>query len=288
VAVTSTEPGDIASGSGPAESPARESGRRFVVAEGVSTGYDGRAVLRGLDFEIGAGTKVGLLGPNGGGKTTLFRLLLGQLRPFEGTIEVAASSATVPQSDRSRLDYPVTCLDVATMGALARLPWWRRPGRRDRAKALAALETVGLAERAKDSFGDLSGGQRQRVLIARALTAEAELLLLDEPYTGLDSNSAARLDRLIDDLAAEGRSVMIATHDVDQTRAWDRVLCLNQRQVAFGPPAATLTREVLEATYGGHIVEIPGQPGKAVMPPHHCDHEDDHDHASSPEAEGRR
>ena len=288
MAVTSTEPRDIAPGTRPLESPAPDDGRKFVVANSLSTGYDGREVLAGLDFEIGAGTKVGLLGPNGGGKTTLFRLLLGQLRPFSGSIEVDASSATVPQSDRSRLDYPVTCLDVATMGALARLPWWRRPGRRDRELALASLETVGLADRAKDSFGDLSGGQRQRVLIARALTAEAELLLLDEPYTGLDSNSAARLDRLIDDLAAQGRSVMIATHDVDQTRAWDRVLCLNQRQIAFGRPGETLTREVLEATYGGHIVEIPGQPGHAVMPAHHCDHEHgddahgDHGHGEGP------
>jgi len=252
-------------------------GRSFAVADSFATGYDGRVVLSGVDFTIGPGMKVGLLGPNGGGKTTLFRALLGQIRPLAGSLKVDATTATVPQSDRSRLDYPVTCLDVATMGALARLPWWRRPGRRDRAKALEGLETVGLADRAKDSFGDLSGGQRQRVLIARALTAEAELLLLDEPYTGLDSASAARLDRLIEDLAARGCSVMIATHDVDQTRAWDRVLCLNERQIAFGEPAESLSREVLEATYGGHIVEIPGQPGQAVMPAHHCDHEHDHE-----------
>jgi len=253
------------------------SGRRFVVADSLATGYEGKTVLSGVDFEIDAGMKVGLLGPNGGGKTTLFRALLGQIRALSGSLEVDATTATVPQSDRSRLDYPVNCLDVATMGALARLPWWRRPGRRDRAKALEGLRTVGLADRAKDSFGDLSGGQRQRVLIARALTADAELLLLDEPYTGLDSSSASRLDRLIDDLAARGCSVMIATHDVDQTRGWDRVLCLNERQIAFGPPGEALTREVLEATYGGHIVEIPGQPGQGVLPAHHCDHEHDHE-----------
>jgi ABC-type Mn2+/Zn2+ transport system ATPase subunit len=271
VAATSNEgPGVTRSG----EADGAEAGaRRFVTAAGASTGYNGNPVLTGLDFTILPGTKVGLLGPNGGGKTTLFRLLLGQLRAFTGTVEVGATVATVPQSDRSRLDYPVTGLDVATMGALARLPWWRRPGRRDRRRALESLEAVGLADRAGDSFGDLSGGQRQRVLIARALTADAELLLLDEPYTGLDNAGAARLDQLIDDLARQGRSVVIATHDVDQTRAWDSVLCVNRRQVAYGAPAETLTREVLEATYGGHIVEIPGEPGQAVMPAHHCDHE---------------
>lgn len=138
--------------------------------------------------------------------------------------------------------------------------------------ALECLGMVGLTDRARESFGDLSGGQRQRVLIARALTADADLLLLDEPYTGLDSASAELLDRLIEDLAGQGRTVMIATHDVDQAREWDLVLCLNRTQIAFGHPEATLDREVLEATYGGSIVEIPGQPGQGVLPPHHHDH----------------
>jgi len=248
------------------------SGDSFTVARGLSVGYDGTPALTGVDFDISRGTRIGLLGPNGGGKTTLFRALTGELKPISGRLDVRASCATVPQTDRTRLDYPVTCLDVATMGALARLPWWRRPGKKDRAMALENLGMVGLAERARDSFGDLSGGQRQRVLIARALTADSELLLLDEPYTGLDSASADLLDGLIENLANQGRTVMIATHDVDQARAWDLVLCLNRKQIAFGPPDSTLDREVLEATYGGSIVEIPGQPGHGVMPPHHHDH----------------
>ncbi len=105
------------------------------VARELSVGYDGTPALSGVDFEVGPGARIGLLGPNGGGKTTLFRALTGELKPMSGELDVSASCATVPQTDRTRLDYPVTCLDVATMGALARLPWWRRPGRKDRAMA---------------------------------------------------------------------------------------------------------------------------------------------------------
>lgn len=249
-----------------------------VVAGDAVLGYDGRPALDRLEFQVPRGSRVGVLGPNGGGKTTLFRALLGELPPLAGRLEVSVTAATVAQTDRSRLDYPVSALDVATMGSLARLPWWRRPGRAERARAGEALAEVGLEDRSSVRFGDLSGGQRQRVLIARALTADAELLLLDEPFTGLDTANERRLERLIDDLAAAGRTVMIATHEVEQAERWDLVLCLNHTQIAFGEPSATLSKPVLEATYGGHIVEIPGQPELGVLPAHHH-------HADQPDGE---
>jgi ABC-type Mn2+/Zn2+ transport system ATPase subunit len=246
-------------------------------ADGLAAGYGGPPVLRDVTFTAAAGQRIAVLGPNGGGKTTLFRTLLGELKPSAGSLTRPPRVGVVPQTERSRLDFPVSALDVALMGTLSTLPWWRRPSKQDRHRARQALQDVGLADRADRTFGDLSGGQRQRVLVARALVQDAPVLLLDEPYVGLDTPSVGLLDDLLARLTAQGRALLIATHDVDQARGWERVLCLNRRQIAFGPPAETLTRETLEATYGAEIVDLPGDGERCVLPPHH--HEHGHDHA---------
>jgi len=241
----------------------------LIEASALAVGYDGVAAISGVTFSLAAGERMALLGPNGGGKTTLLRALLGELRPLAGELRVGARCASLPQTERSRLDYPVSALDVATMGALSRLPWWRRPGRREREAGLDALRRVGLGGLARETFGRLSGGQRQRVLIARSLVQDAQVLLLDEPFSGLDRPSSEGLESLIEDLAGEGRGVAIATHDLEQARRWDSVLCLNRTQVAVGAPEEVLDLEALEATYGGAIVELPGSRGRAILPPHH-------------------
>jgi ABC-type Mn2+/Zn2+ transport system ATPase subunit len=238
----------------------------------LAAGYDGRPAISGVTFALRRGETLALLGPTGGGKTTLLRALLGELAPLGGELEVRARCGIVPQTERSQLDYPVSALDVAAMGALSRLPWWRRPGRHERSDATEALERVGLRKLVGETFGKLSGGQRQRVLIARSLVQDAQILLLDEPFSGLDRPSSERLEALIGALTEEGRAVVIATHDLEQARRSDQVLCLNRRQVAAGPPEQTLDVPVLEATYGGTIVELPGSGARAILPPHHHDH----------------
>ncbi len=247
-------------------------GEPLIEASGLAAGYDGEQMISGVDFSLSPGERMALLGPNGGGKTTLLRTLLGELDPLAGALRVGSRCASVPQTERSQLDYPVSALDVARMGSLSRLPWWRRPGRRERAFALEALGRVGLAGQAQETFGKLSGGQRQRVLIARSLVQDARVLLLDEPFSGLDRPSAELLEELIASIAAEGRGVLIATHDLEQVRRWDSVLCLNRSQVACGAPDDVLNLEVIEETYGAAVVELPGGEGKAVLPPHHHHH----------------
>ena len=236
----------------------------LVRTEGLSGGYTaGRDALHDIGFALEPGDIAGVLGPNGGGKTTLFRALLGELPHARGTVEVAGRPAYVPQTEHARLDFPVSAFDVALMGAYGRTPFYRRIARADRDAAAEALERVGLADRSRDVFGTLSGGQRQRVLIARALVQRADVLLLDEPLSGVDAPSAARIESLLAELAGEGRALLVATHDVSQAQRFDRVLCLHTRQLAFGPPAEVLTPACLQQTYGAELVVLEG--GRAAV-----------------------
>ena len=250
-----------------------------VRADGLAAGYGGEAVLREVTFAVDPGRSVCVLGPNGGGKTTLFRVLLGELRPVAGRYRVAGRPAYVAQTERTRLDFPVTALDVALMGALARGRWWLPPGRDDRAAARAALERVGLDAEAGVRFGELSGGQRQRALLARALVQDARVLLLDEPLSGVDPASAALINGVFDELRVGGRTLLVSSHDVESARRFDLVLCLHQRQVAFGPPGEVLERATLQATYGREMIVLEDTgPARAVTVQHH-----DHAHGEQDE-----
>ena len=243
---------------------------RAVLAEDLAAGYGGPPVLRGVSFEAGPGRTVCVLGPNGGGKTTLFRALMGELEPAAGRVQVAGRPAYVAQTERTRLDFPVSALDVALMGTLARGRWWLPPGRADRTAARAALERVGLAGEARAPFGELSGGQRQRALLARALVQDARVLLLDEPLSGVDPASAQLIDALFAELRDRGRTLLVSSHDVESARGFDLVLCLHGRQIAFGPPAEVLDRATLEATYGRELIVLDeAGPARAVTIQHH-------------------
>jgi ABC-type Mn2+/Zn2+ transport system ATPase subunit len=241
-----------------------------VTVEQLAAGYGSVPVLEHVSLEAHPGQSVCVLGPNGGGKTTLFRVLLGELEPTSGRVELGGRPAYMAQTERTRLDFPVTALDVALMGTLAAGRWWLPPRRSEREAAAAALDRVGLADAAGIRFGELSGGQRQRALLARALVQDARVLLLDEPLSGVDPASATLIDGVFDELRAEGRTLLVASHDVESARSFDLVLCLNRHQVAFGPPGETLTRATLEATYGHELIVLEDSAAtRAVTIQHH-------------------
>lgn len=247
-----------------------------VRVQDLAVGYGGAVALREVCFAAEPGVTVCVLGPNGGGKTTLFRALLRQLPPLRGSVELTGRPAYVAQTDRTRLDFPVSALDVALMGTLARGRWWLPPRRAEREDARSALRQVGLADEADRPFGELSGGQRQRVLLARALVQDAPVLLLDEPLSGVDPVSVGVIDDLFTLLRDQGRTLLVSSHDVESARSFDLVLCLNGRQVAFGPPAEVLDRATLEATYGHELIVLEGDGSAHAVTVQH--HEHGHDH----------
>jgi ABC-type Mn2+/Zn2+ transport system ATPase subunit len=242
--------------------------------------------VAGVSFALEPGDLVALVGPNGAGKSSLFAGLLG-LAPMRGEVTLRGAFAYVPQHGPGQRSFPVTALDVALMGAYGRVPWYRRLVGAERNGALAALRRVGLEDRAGDAFGTLSGGQRQRVLLARALVQRGDVLLLDEALAGVDAVSETAILRALDEERAEGRAVLMATHDLAFARERaSKVLLVNGRQFAFGPPETALTGERLRAAYGGRLVLVDGQ--VALDEGSHCGHEHghahDHEHADDVDA----
>jgi manganese/iron transport system ATP-binding protein len=237
--------------------------------------YDREVVLRDVHALLHPGDSVALVGPNGAGKSTFIKAILGLVPASSGYVEVLGTTpakararvAYVPQIDDLDSRFPVTVRDVALMGRYRKIGWFRRPAKADRDAAMAALAQVGLEDRAGDAFGVLSGGQRQRVLIARAIAQEAELLLLDEPFNGVDTQTQEVLLTVLSALRATGTAVVMATHDISVAHlACDHACLLNRHLVAFGPLESALTADTLKATYGHHAVVL--AEGTALLSTH--------------------
>jgi ABC-type Mn2+/Zn2+ transport system ATPase subunit len=234
----------------------------LLTVRNLTVRFGRRVALDDVSFSVPPGQIVAVVGPNGAGKTTLFRSVLGVLQPTAGSVEGPERPAYVPQHDDEELHYPLTALDVVLMGGYRRTPWWRPIGRALRREAQAQLERVGLADRARSQIGELSGGQRQRVLLARALLSQRPLLVLDEPLNGVDATTQGVIAGLLEELRAEGGSMLISTHDLALARRIStRMLFLNRRVVAYGDTRRAFTSDVLHETFAESLVVIESDEG---------------------------
>ena len=233
-----------------------------VTLEDASFAYGSSTVLTGVTGRVPAGQALALGGPNGAGKTTLMRALLGMVTVSRGRVRVnGAAPGRAPRGSvgyvpkLSDLDptFPVTVREVVQMGMYSQLGILRRPGAEARRRALEALDSVGLADRADRRFGTLSGGQQQRVLVARCVAARPRLILLDEPFNGLDQPNRDALLSIITDLKDQGISLVISTHDlVLAQETCEQAALLAGRQIAFGPRDDVLVARYIDEAYGGH------------------------------------
>ncbi|MCA1185954.1 MULTISPECIES: metal ABC transporter ATP-binding protein [unclassified Saccharopolyspora] len=237
---------------------------RTVEVSAATFSYDGRAALEGVEFTACSGDMLALIGPNGGGKSTLLRGLLG-LVDSTGVVRILGENATlsrsrcayVPQADGVDPEFPISVLGVVLTGVGKRTGPALWPRTRDRATAREALGRVGLDGYERRLFGELSGGQRQRTLLARALAAQPRVLLLDEPFSGVDKPSADIIEAELLELTRGGRTVLISTHDHEfARRACTRAVLLNRVQRGFGPVADVLTSELLVSCYTGRSSSV--------------------------------
>ena len=248
--------------------PAHALAHADVWLSDVTAGYGERVALEHVTIAVEPGSLLAVVGPNGAGKSTLLKLMAGLARPWSGRIQVlggpagreARRVAYVPQAELVDWAFPVTVEDVVMMGRFPRLGRVRRPGVDDRRAVRNALEQVQMDGHRSTQIGALSGGQRRRVFLARALAAEPDLFLLDEPVTGIDTTTQELLMDLLEAQAARGKTVVATTHDLACAAGrFQQVLAVNRTVIAYGPSNLVLDADVLAAAYGGHLLVIEGR-----------------------------
>ena len=224
----------------------------------LSVAYREAPVLRHVDFRVPVGSVMGIVGPNGAGKSTLIKAMLGLVTPLAGTSEffgrpldeVRNRVGYMPQSASVDWDFPTTVIDLATMGTYGELGWFRRPGKAERARAMAALEQTGMQDFATRQIGELSGGQRQRAFLARALVQAPDLYFMDEPFQGIDAKSQQAMIDVLEDLSAQGKTIVIVHHHLASVLdICDHVTLLNKTIIASGPGEETFTSDNIRTAY---------------------------------------
>ena len=229
--------------------------------ESLGVRYESGIALENATFELNLGERLAVVGPNGAGKSTLLKVIAGVLTPTEGRVQIFGNEpgghiciAYVPQRNQVDWSFPVTVADVVMMGRVGQMGLFRNPKASDWELVNWALEIVRLSHLAKRQINQLSGGQQQRMFIARALAQEAELMLMDEPLSGLDINSQEEVFGILDRLQEQHVTVLVSLHDLKlAAQKFDRLMLLNHAMLAVGIPEDVLTPENLVAAYGGHL-----------------------------------
>lgn len=238
-----------------------------LLVEDAVVAYSGRRVLDDVSFCVPVGTIAAVIGPNGAGKSTLFKALVGLLPLEQGSIAIHGLPlghhkdcvAYIPQREEVDWRFPVLVADVVMMGRYGRLGWVRWPGKEDRAAVARCLDLLGIADLAQQPIGSLSGGQQQRVFLARAMAQEPHILLMDEPFTGVDISTQEVMLALFSRLKEQLVTVLVSTHDLQlASTRFDRVLLLNRKLIAWGSPEEVLTSGNLTQAFGGQLLVLNG------------------------------
>ena len=259
--------------------------------ENVTVGYDGRPALVDVTMSVPHGAQVAIVGPNGAGKSTLFKALVGLLPVRSGRVLVhdrapgkhGDTIAYVPQREEIDWGFPVTVHDVVMMGRYGRLGWFRRPGAADREVVARCLDELGIADLEKRAIGELSGGQQQRVFLARALAQEPHVLLLDEPFTGVDVGARETLLAVLARLREHGITVLVSTHDMETAaKRFELVALLRGRLIAYGAPASVFTPDHLSEAFGGQALFVGDMVVIDQCCPGHVGDGEEHRHSHEP------
>jgi manganese/iron transport system ATP-binding protein len=253
--------------------PSHDKEAPALFMDNIHLAYNGNVVLQNVNLRIQAGELVAVVGPNGAGKTTLLKIIVGVLKPNRGKVNIFGHMpgghvciAYVPQRSQVDWSFPVTVDEVVMMGRIRKIGPFRWPQKKDWGFIRQALRQVGMSEYADRQIGELSGGQQQRVFLAQALAQEAEIILLDEPFTGLDISSQEAIIAMLHELKQTGVTILVSTHDLSLANEhFDKVVLINRRLVAFGKPTEVFIRPNLLEAYGGHVHDLPEAGGTMVL-----------------------
>ena len=264
----------------------------YLTIDDVTVGYNGVPALAGVSMAVPHGAQVAIVGPNGAGKSTLFKALVGLLPLRSGRVLLhghlpgnrkSDTIAYVPQREEIDWSFPVTVRDAVMMGRYGRLSWLRRPQPADRDIVAGCLDELDIADLADRPIGELSGGQQQRVFLARALAQDPHVLLLDEPFTGVDMTAKQALLDLLTRLRKRDITVLVSTHDMETaSQRFELVALLDGRLIAYGPPPEVFTAEHIGEAFGGQALFLNDMVVIDQCCPGHVGDGEEHRHSHAP------